>query len=286
MLYKESILKFIEHLKSKEYAEHTITGYESTLQVFNRYLESLFNGPVYTDDVTKETILGYFKEKKSKGCVAATRNRILFVLRSHFSFLTGEKLLDYNPAEEIKPVRARRKERTFLTKEEVEDLVEAVDHPVIRCLVWTAYYTGLRPSELLNLTFQDVDLEAAIVHVRQGKGNKDRDIPISTDLKDILVDYLEKYRPDVQSEKIFATAQSGGLSLQYLNRKIDEAVSSLGWKKEVSAHILRHSFASRLVAKDVNLYKIQRLMGHSNINTTAVYTHSNMEELSDAVKKL
>lgn len=286
MLLRESIPLFLSYLKMNEYAKQTITGYRKDLYSLNRWVERENNGPVYVKEITREEIEKYLADMKSRGCAATTRNRLIFVLRTYYSFALENHLTEVNPVEEIRPVRTRSKERTYLKREEVVSLTETIKHPVIHYAVWTAYYTGLRPSEILHLTIQDVDLESGVIHVRQGKGNKDRIVPICEELRDLLVMYFKEFRPKVDSEKVFATAKSGSLSLQYYNRKIKEAVHRLKWKKEITAHTLRHSFASRLVAKDVNIAKIQHLLGHSNINVTAVYAHFSMDDLSDALKNL
>lgn len=286
MLYRESIELFVSYLEKEEYAHQTITGYKKDLLAMSRWFENKNNVPIYVKEIDKNNIDDYLEDMKSRGCAATTRNRFLFVLRSYFSFAVERNLKVNNPVEGVKPVRTRIKERTYLKKEEVESLAKEISHPVIRNAVLTAYFTGLRPSELVNLTIQDVDLQSKIIQVRKGKGNKDRSIPINKELKGILANYLDHDRPEVDSEKVFATARSGSLSLQYLNRKIKEAVLRLKWKKDVTAHTLRHSFASRLVANDVNIVKIQHLLGHSSITVTAVYSHFGMDDLSKALKKL
>lgn len=286
MLFKDSIDAFLVYLEENEYAKQTYSSYRKNLYSMSQWLEKEFNGPVYVDEIVLEDLTAYLAHMKDRGCVASTRNRMLFILRSFFNYATEKGLVESNFANKIRPVKARTKERIFLTRDEVEDLCNAIHHPVIRAVVWAAYFSGLRPSELINLTLQDLDMDSNIIHVRQGKGNKDRDVPLCDELKDILLEFFEGYRKDINSERVFATKQSGSLSIQFLNRMIGNAVKVLGWKKDVTAHILRHSFASRLVAKDVNLVKIQRLLGHKNIKTTALYSHTNMEELSDALKKL
>lgn len=148
------------------------------------------------------------------------------------------------------------------------------------------YYSGLRVSECTNLTFEDLDLKNQVLHVRQEKGNRDRDIPICDELLEIPTNYLKNIRPNITSDYIFATKRSGELSGAYINRKLKEAVEALGWSKKVTSHIFRHSFASNLVKHDVNIYKIQKLLGHSNISVTGIYAHSNLDDLSKAVNVL
>ncbi len=102
----------------------------------------------------------------------------------------------------------------------------------------------------------------------------------------ILQEYLDKYRPDVQTDYFFATQKTGRVSSQYVNVKLKEASGKLGWNKPVSAHVLRHSFASNLIKKNNNLAYVQKLLGHADLRTTSVYTHAKMDELSDSVNSL
>lgn len=162
----------------------------------------------------------------------------------------------------------------------------AIDHDLIQLVVLVLYLTGLRISECLSLTTDTVDLDQKVIHVVAGKGNKDRLIPISDKLLPLLQHYLEHERPDTDSNLFFCTKKTGKLSDVYVNRVLADAVKKLGWKKKVTAHILRHSFASQLVKKDVNLVQIQKLLGHSSLKVTSIYTHSNLEQLSVAVNCL
>lgn len=144
----------------------------------------------------------------------------------------------------------------------------------------------MRISECTKLKLKYVDFKNEVIHIIAGKGNKDRDIPMSSKLIKLLIDYIKNKRLDVNSEFLFCTKRTGKLSPQYVNRQINEAVKRLGWDKHVSAHIIRHSFASRLVLKNVNIVKIQKLLGHSDLRVTSIYTHTSAKELKDAVDKI
>lgn len=286
MLMNECLEKFEKHLNFNEKSEWTITGYLNEMNYFKNYLEKLYNGPVYVEDITREELKGYLNYIREKGYKATSRNRVLFVFRSFYNFTQEENITEEHLAKDLKPIKTRKKERVHLTAKEVAELVDQLDHSIVKAAVQTMYYSGLRVSECTNLTFEDLDLKNQVLHVRQGKGNRDRDIPICDELLRILTDYLKNVRPNISSDYIFATKQSGELSGAYINRKLKEAVKALGWNKKVTAHILRHSFASNLVKHDVNIYKIQKLLGHSNISVTSLYTHSNIDDLSEAVNVL
>jgi len=282
----ECLKKFENHLIFNEKSKWTIKGYANEMEYFKNYLEELYNCPVYVEDITKDDLKGYLNFIRENGYKASSRNRVLFVFRSFYNFTQEEHITEEHLAKDLKPIKTRKKERVYLTAEEVAELVEKLDHEIVKAAVQTMYYSGLRVSECTNLTFDDLDLKNQVLHVRQGKGNRDRDIPICNDLLEILTDYLKNVRPNISSNYIFATKLSGELSGAYINRKLKEAVDALGWKKKVTAHILRHSFASNLVKHDVNIYKIQKLLGHSNISVTSLYAHSNIDDLSEAVNIL
>ncbi|SDC92045.1 MULTISPECIES: tyrosine-type recombinase/integrase [Halanaerobium] len=286
MLMNECLEKFEKHLKFNEKSKWTITGYLNEMEYFSKYLETKYNGPVYVEDITKDELKGYLNYIRENGYKASSRNRVLFVFRSFYNFTQEEHITDEHLAKDLKPIKTRKKERVYLTAEEVAELVDKIDHQIVKTAVQTMYYSGLRVSECTNLTFDDLDLKNQVLHVRQGKGNRDRDVPICDELLEILTDYLKNIRPNISSNYVFATKRSGELSGAYINRKLKEAVEELNWNKMVTAHVLRHSFASTLVKNDINIYKIQKLLGHSNISVTSLYAHSNIDDLSEAVNVL
>lgn len=287
MLLKEGRKRFLEYLKSIDRSSETIRGYEMDLEFFDRYLAQKYNCFIYLEDVTSTDIEDYLlwlKEKKNYA--PASRSRHLNTLRSFFSWASRKELVERNITLNVEAIKLRKKERTYLSEEEVEELVEVIAHPMISIVVRTLYFTGLRISECLNLTLDTVDLEKRIIRVIAGKGNKDRNIPIAGRLLPILKDYLKTIRPETSSPLFFATGKTGKLSAVYVNAELAAAVERLGWSKKVTAHILRHSFASQLVQKDVNLVQIQKLLGHSSLAVTSIYTHANMGQLQDAVNCL
>lgn len=286
MLFTDSILASEKYLIRKDSSIETITGYCKELNYFNSYLESLYNSMVYLGDITVEDMESYLHYLKEKGNAPASRSRIVYILRSFYNFTYKKDLSEKNLAVKLEPVKIPRKERHYLEESDVLRLFAAIDNDIIGVAAKTLYYTGMRISECLSLALTDVDLEKRVIHVIEGKGKKDRDIPISDRLYDILTNYIDNIRPWVSTENFFATKRTGKLSSQYVNRELKKAANITGIKKKVTAHILRHSFASNLVKRGVNLVKIQKLLGHSSLKVTSIYTHSNLDELSDAVNAL
>ncbi|RFB36052.1 site-specific tyrosine recombinase/integron integrase [Brevibacillus sp. VP] len=287
MLLMNTVEIFLEYMSSIGRSEETISGYGKDLVHFTRFLENKYNCESYMEEVTVtdiEEYLHYLKEER--GYAPASRLRNLHTLRSFFAYAYKKELVVRNIALSVEKIKVQQKERIYLTEEEVERLVHAIDHPLIRLVVIVLYMTGLRISECLNLTIDDVNLEDKVIHVVAGKGNKDRLIPISLRLLPLLQEYVQEKRPATASPLFFCTKKTGMLSPVYVNKEITEAVRRLGWKKKVTAHILRHSFASQLVKNDVNLVQIQKLLGHSSLNVTSIYTHTNLDQLSDAINTL
>lgn len=285
MLFLEATKLFKKYQLNIERSPVTIQAYYEDLTLLNRYLQEKYNGPIYLEDITQKDVEDYlFYLKEVKGYQPISRKRVLGSMRSFFSYAYKSEWCDKNVTAKLEPIKCQQKERHFLSENEVNQFVDAIDHDLIRLVAQTLYYTGLRISECLNLQVDDVDLEENLIYVKHGKGNKDRVIPINPKLKELLLDYKANWR--VESDYFFATRISGTLSSTSVARVFRETTKKLGWKKKVTAHILRHSFASKLVKNNVHLVKISKLLGHSSLKTTSIYVHSHIDDLKDAVNTL
>lgn len=280
---KTAVNQYKKYLINTEKSKETITGYSNHLKRMESYLIEKFNYPPYLQDITLTNLEEYLDSQLARGLAQASRSKSYHIIRSFYNYCCRKELVEKNIALNLEPIKVKRKERTYLTKDEVIALVQEMENELIKTIVMAIYYTGMRISECTNLKIKNVDLKNKVIHVIGGKGNKDRDIPISDTLNKILTKYIKNKRPEVNSNYFFATKTSGRISPQHINRQINETVKRLGWEKHVSAHILRHSFASKLIQQEVNLVKIQKLLGHSDLRVTSIYTHTSKEELRQAV---
>ena len=283
MYLYEAMEGFKFHLVSKERSVETIKGYWQVLTGFKAYIESVKGVSVHVGDINLEDLEGYLFYRKGEGDQAVSRNRALYIFRSFYTYLDKRDLISRNISRKLEPIKFQQKERIYLTGEELEELIDAIDHPLIKVGITTLSYTGLRVSELCNLTLDDVDLDNKMLKVINGKGNKDRIIPINDSLNYILQDYLDFIRPNVTSDRFLATEKTGKISPQYINLILKKTTRKLGWDKHITAHIIRHSFASNLVKNNASLPSIQSLLGHSDLRVTSRYIHQNLEELQMAV---
>ncbi|KAF5058344.1 Tyrosine recombinase XerD [anaerobic digester metagenome] len=283
MLLKKAIETYLDYLKAKERSKETIRGYGQELNALSLFIEQEHNGAVYLDDIELKDLEGYLTRQKEKGSSAKTRSRQVSILRSFYAFLFKRDLVEKDISQKLESISYQEKERTHLTPEEMETLIENIDHPLVKTATITMANTGLRISELCKLTLNDVDFKKNLIQVRQGKGNKDRVIPINAKLKEELENYLKSIRPKTSSSFFFATTRTGRLSRQTVNETLIETVAKLGWQKHVTAHILRHSFASNLVRNQAPLPAVQKLLGHSNLTVTSRYIHQDLGQLQQAV---
>ncbi|WP_083180388.1 tyrosine-type recombinase/integrase [Paenibacillus yonginensis] len=279
--------RFLEGLQAKNASSETISGYKKDLEMINRFLEERYNGIVMLHDIKTQDLEDYLKMlSRERKYQPASVNRHLCTMRSFYNFAIKRGWTNVHAAAPIDPLKAPTKERTYIDEKEYHELVQAIDHPTIKTIVQFLFYTGLRIAECLSLTLDDVDLVNLIIHVKHGKGDKERNVPISAKLAPILAEYKDAIRPEISSKRFFALEKTGKVSDVYVNYVLHQTTAKLGWEKVITCHILRHSFASNLVKKDVHVVHIQKLLGHSDLKTTSRYVHSNYDQLAKAVDVL
>lgn len=281
MLFKKCLEKYKSYLEDLDRSIKTIEGYYIDLRFFMNYLEEKFNGDVYLEDVTIEDIEGFLKYlKDERSYKPASRKRVSSAIKTFFTFAYKKDYCNVDLASKIESIKVVVQERDYLTEDEAVKFIEAIDHELVKVITYTMFYAGLRVSECSNLKNKDVDLENRVIKVIQGKGAKDRTIPIGDKLFDILSAYMEV---KLDSDYFFATPQTGRISRIRITAVIRETRRRLKWDKKIGSHTFRHSFASHLVSKDANIVSVSKLMGHSDIKVTSVYTHASKEMLEDAI---
>ena len=284
MLLKKSIQEYVNYLINTGKSPKTIKGYVYELTAFNDYLVKKINMPAIVEDTTVKSINDYtLYLLTDKHYAPYSRRRIVIIQKAYFTYAYNEGITKEKLSEKILSVKTPHKERKFLTAEEVQEFISHVENRLISFALETLYYTGMRISECCNLKMEDVDMKNRIIHVVNGKGGKDRPIPICNKLYDLFTDYITNWRID--SELFFSTEKTGALAVSTVEHTVAKVREQLGWK-HITPHTFRHAFASSLVEKNVNLLKISKLLGHSSLRTTQIYIHTNISQLADAVNLL
>lgn len=278
---------FIKYQVTIERSPATIQGYNNDLQYFRKYLINKYNVPPYLEDITNQDVEDYlFYLKNELRYTASSRKRKLASLRSFYKYCYQKKYCSQNVTVDIQPIKQKQVERAYLSEEEVNAIIAAIEHRLIKLVVQTLYYTGMRISECLGLKMEDVNFEKKYIHVVNGKGGKDRIIPLNQKLTDLLLEYKRNWRPEVGSDLFFCTEASGGLNRNYVNKILQRTLQEINCDRKITAHTFRHSFASSLLKNNVDIVKIQKLLGHTSLVTTSIYTHTNLNELEEAVNQL
>lgn len=286
MLFEKAVELFKEYLIMKQNSKKTITNYIPQLKGFNHYLCQEYNRPLYLDEVKPDDLHKYlFNVLSEENYSSSHRHNMITAFKSLYNFSTLKELCPINTGKLVKNIRTHTKERTFISEIEFIKLMKHIELPTVKAALYTMFYTGLRISEAVDLEIKDVDMEREHIYVREGKGKKDRIIPINEKLKKALADYLNNIRLDNGSDWLF-TYRKGVISKTTVTRVLRETREKLGIERQITPHVLRHSFASGLLERGVDLFRVQKLLGHDSLETTSIYLHTDMEELERAVNML
>ena len=277
---------YISSLSAKGCSKNTIRQYKAFLNCFDEYLSGkVFNGCYDLTEIHTEHVQNYLNYLNDDlGNSDGTRDNKITCIRCFLDYLVDLEYLDRNVAKQLFIKVPKKITRTSLTKEEVEKLMNAIDKPLLFTISATIVYAGLRVSEIAKLSVQDVSLDERTIHVRMGKGKKDRIVPINKYLYQILLEYEQIALPN--RFYYFGTERSGHVTQQYIDKYLSKYTEKTGITKTVSAHVLRHTFASLLAQNGAPLPAIQTMMGHSSVKTTSIYLHSDMNDMRNAVECL
>jgi site-specific recombinase XerD len=225
---------------------------------------------------SRNDIEGFMQYLAGHNMTGVTRVRKLAAIRKFFTFLEENKILAANPTNTVKGARREEKEPNILYKEQYKALLyEASDNIRDYAIIQTFLQTGIRLSELVSLQVEEVDLEHRNLTVRQGKGKKDRQIPLVDDVLKALRNYV-RYRNTelILDDDTFFLAKNGtSMNVSTVKYLVAKYVKKAGIRKKVSVHTLRHTFGAHKADKHMSLATLQELMGHKKKETTLKYIH-------------
>jgi len=273
----ELIDQFIDYYwLSTGASKNTLAAYRSDLKIFNKWLagKSLIS-------VNSKHIQDYFSDRQKNNIGSSTQARILTCLHSFYEYLLANQLIKKDPTEQLSQPKLEKKLPVFLNIQEVEKLLEAPSSSSLfgqrdRAMLELLYSCGLRVSELINLSYHNINLKEEFIRIH-GKGNKERVLPMG----EMAIDYLMKYETNArpmllkngQSDSYFLSNRGSAMSRQNFFYIIKAYANQVGIEKPLSPHSLRHAFATHLVQKGADLRSVQLMLGHSDISSTQLYTH-------------
>jgi integrase/recombinase XerD len=261
--------KFISWLKSKRYSDRTILVYSEALKMFLAFYKDKPLNQINNEDVINFNIKYILANKLS----AAYQNQVVNAIKLFFSTIENRKI-------EIGEIHRPKKQfqlPQILSLGEVESMLNSLSNIKHKTMLALIYSVGLRRSELLNMEIHHIDSKRMLITVKNAKGGKDRIVPLSETILELLRNYYKEYKP----KKYLFEGQKGD---KYTETSLEEvfhkAKNLAKIKKRVSLHTLRHSYATHLLEGGTNLRYIQELLGHKSPKTTQIYTHVSTEGLS------
>lgn len=293
MNWEQAIAEYINYLKlERGSSKATISSYTYDL---NRLKEALISNGVDRPTLTELENLRASMGSLSVALSARSLARLVSSMKGFFSYLTAEKYLEVNPAEQIEAPKLSRKIPVFLTENEVQEFLGAIDlsHPQGSrnlAIFEMLYACGLRVSEVLQLRLSDLFLNEGFIRVI-GKGQKTRLVPIGPYSIKRIEGYLEnrvsEYQPQpLYEDVLFLNRRGRSLTRAMIFTLTKQIVEKTRIKKEISPHTFRHCFATHLLENGADLRAIQLMLGHESITTTEIYLHSSVEKLRDTIEKL
>ncbi len=275
--------KFLDYIKvEKRYSEHTIASYKKDLEDFLSFVMNT-EGSQNLVQVDKKVIRNFLVHLTENNFQKRSINRKLSTLRSFYHYLLKIGEIKVSPLESVSSLKFYPEKQIPISEEEMNDLSEILaqdeEHLLEKTIIETLYQTGMRKAELCNLLYENISFSTNEIKVK-GKGNKERIIPISTHLAEFLNEYklLRKPKPEYEIY-FFIQANGKKLTEKFVYSVVNRYLSIVTSKKKKSPHILRHSFATHVLNHGAEISKVKKLLGHSSLASTQVYTNGNIEQL-------
>jgi len=281
--FSEEYLNFIRANFSQKYFESV----QSSFKVFNEHC-----GALQLVQVTFRFLEQFFTKRFNQtkhGAHADYRN-----LKSAFNKAIRWNYIENNPFRQVKIPKVEKNHPIFITDSQLQKISSCINGKTeidIKDIVFMAFHTGARISEILNLRYSNVDLKNRVIRISNNetfitKSKSERLIPINQSLYERLFERLSKIITINNGDYLFQKLPGLRYNTQYISKRFKKAVKIAGVNDKIHFHSLRHSFASNLVQRGVNIYVIKELLGHQDIVTTQIYSHLQNENLIEAVKLL
>lgn len=293
-MHEELIEEFKRYLLIDQgKSDNTIKSYQLDLSKFSLFLEEQSISDI--ENVNQETIQLFLAHLRQTGYASSTTSRMISTLKQFFIFMMKEEIVKKNPLTLIQGPKKAQRLPQVLSMKEVEQLIQAPDTSTTwglrdRTIIEVMYATGLRVSELTNLSLNELHLDLGFIQT-VGKGDKERLVPLGEEAEYWLQQYLDLVRPSFAlkgkqaTTAVFLTERGKSFTRQGIWKNLKKYVPLANIDKNVSPHMLRHSFATHLLENGADLRIVQELLGHSDISTTQIYTHISKQRLQKVYRQ-
>ena len=294
-MWEHEIIEYRNYLKlERSLSENSISAYINDIRKLTSFLISSNKKKIKYSDIDSNLINQFIEYLYKLGISPHTQSRIISGVKSFFGYLILEEKISVNPTELVESPKLNKKLPDTLNFDDIDKMFLSIEMNSYegtrnRAILETLYSCGLRVSELINLTFQNLFLDIGFIKVI-GKGSKERLVPIGSQAIKYINLYNENYRKNMNVKKgnegyLFLNRRGSKISRNMIFIIVKTISVNLNFKKNVSPHTFRHSFATHMIEGGADLRAVQEMLGHESITTTEIYTHLNKEYLREVVNK-
>tara|TARA_B100000482_G_scaffold57335_2_gene39454 strand:- start:553 stop:1452 length:900 start_codon:yes stop_codon:yes gene_type:complete len=294
-MWEHEIIEYRNYLKlERSLSENSISAYINDIRKLTSFLISSNKKKIKYSDIDSNLINQFIEYLYKLGISPHTQSRIISGIKSFFGYLILEEKISVNPTELVESPKLNKKLPDTLNFDDIDKMflsiqMNSYEGTRNRAILETLYSCGLRVSELINLTFQNLFLDIGFIKVI-GKGSKERLVPIGSQAIKYINLYNENYRKNMNVKKgnegyLFLNRRGSKISRNMIFIIVKTISVNLNFKKNVSPHTFRHSFATHMIEGGADLRAVQEMLGHESITTTEIYTHLNKEYLREVVNK-
>lgn len=287
------ISDFLDYMRyERRRSQQTLQGYRLDLEAYVAYLDTL-EGHVTVDTADTEDIRGWIEAMMDRGNSASSICRRLSAVRSMYRYALARGLVSHDPAHMVRGPKKSRYLPQFVREDDMDRLLDSAEwgsdyiSTRARTILILLYETGMRASELTSLDDSSVDFTQGEIRVL-GKGNKQRAIPFGDELRTQLQQYISQRNqecPQRIDNALILNDRGRRITYEQLRKEVMTRLSAIGNLAKRSPHVLRHSFATAMLNNGADLESVQKLLGHSELSTTEIYTHTTFEQLKKVYSK-
>ena len=285
----EDFLDYLQYERNR--SERTVRAYADDLRSFEAFFKNL-DGQLSWESVDSDVIRDWMESMMDKGNTATSVNRRLSAVRSLYRFALSRGYVSRDPAHAVSGPKCQKVLPQYLREKEMNTLLDEQmweDRYIdvrARTIILLFYSTGIRLSELIGLDDADVDFAEQQLKVT-GKGDKQRILPFGTELSEALRAYMARRDAEVERKDsaVFLTAKGIRMNSQQVRDEVRHHLSRVSTLKKRTPHVLRHTFATAMLNHEAGIESVKKLLGHSKLSTTEIYTHTTFEQLRQAYAK-
>ncbi len=294
-MWEHEIIEYKNFLKlERSLSDNSIDAYVNDINKLTSFLKSINKDDIDYSDIDTIIIREFVEYLYNIGISSYSQARIISGIKSFFNYLLIEEKIKINPTELIESPKLDKKLPDTLNIEDIEKILSSIELDSFegvrnRAIIETLYSCGLRVSELINLSYQNLYLDIGFIKVI-GKSSKERLVPIGSAAIKYIKIYSDQHRKNIKIKPgnegfLFLNRRGSKISRNMIFIIIQKISKKINLEKKISPHTFRHSFATHMIEGGADLRAVQEMLGHESITTTEIYTHLNKEYLREVVNK-